>query len=175
MKLWYQDAVQDVCTFGPEKYDVRYVAGVLAKLNRFAGHTKRPYSVAQHALLCSYLAQPGFEFEALHHDDEEAFGGDIISPMKSDENRAYFQAVRAKCVAPALGLKWKEPKEVKRVDLLALQVEQVRVQGRPYEDALAEGWFVASGFWVRVLTMPMGWRLARALYLARHWWLTRGR
>lgn len=171
--IWCNGKLRDLTRLNQDDFDLEYVAGVLAKLNRFAGHTQRPYSVAQHAVLTSYLAQPGFEYEALHHDDEEAFGGDIISPLKSANNRTLFGLIRARCVAPALGLKWFEPRQVKAADTLALQVEQVLVQGRPYDDGLAEGWFVAENWYVKLLTAPWPWRVAKWVYLWRHWVLAR--
>ncbi len=64
------------------------VADTLAKINRYCGRTPYPYSVAQHAVLVAELTrlldgyETGVEYNALHHDDTEAFMGDIIYPVK---------------------------------------------------------------------------------------------
>ena len=48
------------------------IAHVLSQVNRFAGHTLFPYSVAQHSLNASRIVAPEFAFEALMHDTAEA-------------------------------------------------------------------------------------------------------
>lgn len=60
------------------------IASGLSKECRFAGQTKEDVfvSVAQHAVIVSYLVPPEVAFEALHHDSSEAYTGDIPTPMK---------------------------------------------------------------------------------------------
>lgn len=60
------------------------IASGLSKECRFAGQTKDDVfvSVAQHAVIVSYLVPPEVAFEALHHDSSEAYTGDIPTPMK---------------------------------------------------------------------------------------------
>lgn len=60
------------------------IASGLAKECRFAGQTKEDVfvSVAQHAIIVSYLVPPEVAYEALHHDSSEAYTGDIPTPMK---------------------------------------------------------------------------------------------
>lgn len=58
------------------------IAVSLSKQMRWAGATKVPYSVAEHAVMCSYLVPKEHAFDALHHDDEE-FMGDDITPKKT--------------------------------------------------------------------------------------------
>ncbi|MEM7301875.1 MAG: hypothetical protein AAF468_12385 [Pseudomonadota bacterium] len=60
----------------------------LANLNRFNGHTRFPWSVLQHSLLCMRLAEqifPGDNAARLHalmHDFHEAYVGDITTPQQ---------------------------------------------------------------------------------------------
>ena len=58
------------------------IAHSLALMNRFAGHTKFPYSVAQHCYWASIIVDPGHELAALLHDASEAYANDLIRPLK---------------------------------------------------------------------------------------------
>lgn len=69
------------------------IAHQLAMLNRFHGATSRPYSVAEHSLLVSYIAayndEPAdVQLAALLHDAHEAFTNDLASPAKHGVNTA---------------------------------------------------------------------------------------
>jgi hypothetical protein len=64
------------------------VARGLSRTCRFAGHTRVFYSVAEHArLVAAHLEARGASLEAqlcgLHHDDHEAFLGDVTRPLKA--------------------------------------------------------------------------------------------
>ena len=58
----------------------------LATMNRYAGHTKRPYSVAEHLCRCCDRATENFneevQLEVLLHDFPEYVYQDIMSPTK---------------------------------------------------------------------------------------------
>ena len=58
------------------------IAEHLAKINRFAGATTVPYSVAQHCVLGSRAAPPELKGYFLLHDAHEYITGDPISPLK---------------------------------------------------------------------------------------------
>lgn len=63
------------------------IAHHLAQCNRFAGAARRPYSVAEHSLLCLHIAKArGGSLElqraAFAHDWHEAYTQDVISPIK---------------------------------------------------------------------------------------------
>ncbi len=69
----------------PEDVDIRDIAHALAAVNRFNGHTREPYSVAQHSVLVSYQFDnddPSVALLALLHDASEAYLGDIPRPLK---------------------------------------------------------------------------------------------
>lgn len=68
---------------------VEVIAHSLSLLNRFAGHTHRPYSVAEHSCLCLEIARrywpeesDEFYLTILCHDAAEAITGDVSSPVK---------------------------------------------------------------------------------------------
>ena len=66
----------------PDTILLEDIAHALSLMNRYAGHTPFPYSVAQHCVLASRMAPPGLELEALMHDAQEAYVVDLPSPLK---------------------------------------------------------------------------------------------
>jgi len=59
------------------------IAHALSNQCRYAGHVRTWYSVAEHAVRVSQAVPEEFAFEALHHDDSEAYLIDIPSPLKT--------------------------------------------------------------------------------------------
>lgn len=71
------------------------LAASLSKINRFGGHTRRPYSVAEHSVLVaqnidvdalseqSYRRIKEMKLLALLHDAHEAIVGDVVQPYKA--------------------------------------------------------------------------------------------
>lgn len=71
----------------PPTYTIDTIAHQLAQINRFAGATRRPYSVAEHSLLCADLAdeagmRPIVQLCCLMHDAHETVVGDVSTPIK---------------------------------------------------------------------------------------------
>lgn len=58
------------------------IAHALSQINRFTGHTSKPYSVAEHSCRVSDLLPDGFRLAGLLHDAAEAYLGDMASPLK---------------------------------------------------------------------------------------------
>lgn len=58
------------------------IAHALAYTNRFGGHARDAYTVAQHCVRAYHLADHGDKFWALMHDAPEAYMGDLVSPLK---------------------------------------------------------------------------------------------
>ncbi len=66
------------------------IAHSLSMVNRFAGHTCEPRSVATHSIdVCSLLARRGYstatQLLGLLHDASEAFLNDIATPVKQSD------------------------------------------------------------------------------------------
>lgn len=108
------------------RFEIDDIARPLAYQCRFAGNTTAFYSVAQHCVLASRLVAPGFEYDALMHDCEEAFTGDWPTPWKVRIGR---QAIRD-AVAPLkaalarrFGFAHPESRAVKIADQRALATE----------------------------------------------------
>lgn len=80
--------VVDLDLVDPESISILDIAHSLSIINRFAGHTSRPYSVAEHSLLVHDIIARDFELDpfarmaALLHDAHEAYTTDLIQPMK---------------------------------------------------------------------------------------------
>lgn len=89
-----------ICTFTGREVDplnlkqsdiyIEDIAHALSLCNRFAGHTKRPISVAQHSVYCSRICNnTPYALQALLHDAAEAYLGDVTkwvkhSPLMTD-------------------------------------------------------------------------------------------
>lgn len=66
----------------PDMIDIMDIARGLSREARFAGQTKKMYTVAQHSVGCSHLVSRDYRLEALLHDAAEAYCKDIPSPLK---------------------------------------------------------------------------------------------
>lgn len=153
------------------------IAHALSNICRFGGHTDRFYSVAQHALLVSGIceqlvpADPWLWYYGLHHDDAEAYTGDVITQIKYavPAIRAYHKPIE-KAVARAMQLPEHLPPVIKEADLIALATEN--------RDFLTgKGLYMAPGF---TLPEPLEAHLianepymAEEDYLSRHYQLWR--
>lgn len=113
---------------------IEEIAHALAQINRFTGHTKRPYSVAEHSLLvCSIAANEGAspmaQLAALLHDAHEAFTGDVSSPVKWAIGDAWevleqSQAIGVHCALGVRSAMVAHHTSIKRWDLIALATER---------------------------------------------------
>ena len=105
--------------------DITDIAHALSLQCRFNGHTRKFYSVAQHSVLVSQQVTQIAALHGLLHDAAEAYIGDIISPVKNDENKALESRVlnaiydRFLIYVPDYIFS-----EVKRADLRMLRTEQ---------------------------------------------------
>lgn len=126
------------------------IAHALANICRYGGHCATFYSVAEHAVFVSKrLERKGYSRETqlygLHHDDAEAFLGDIPRPIKPLLGRIYKAMTYA----------------MDRAICDALEV--------PYDD------FVLDGFHTNEVKNADNWALfVEARYLlpsqGKHWW-----
>ncbi|HEY1310075.1 MAG TPA: hypothetical protein VGF02_03930 [Pseudolabrys sp.] len=68
----------------PEMVDFAEIAETLARINRYAGASEKPISVAQHSLIAFDAAAPEDRAAVLLHDAHEALIGDIITPTAQE-------------------------------------------------------------------------------------------
>ncbi|WP_316160937.1 hypothetical protein [Bradyrhizobium sp. SZCCHNRI20481] len=108
-------------------FTVEDIAHGLAHICRYSGQCSRFYSVAEHSLLVSDVAE-GFEFEALLHDAAEAFIGDITRPLKQmlpDFKR--IEAAVQNAILKRFGVTSPLPPQIKEADLRVLAAEQRQI------------------------------------------------
>lgn len=152
----------------PERSEINaeIIAHALSNLCRFTGHCREFYSVAQHAVIVSQLVPPEFAYQALHHDDAEAFTGDMASPLKKllPSYKEIERRVEAE-VFRRMGLPEKLAPEVKHADLVALRTEQ-----RDLMHAKGGLWTSLEGVEpaVHFTIVPLPPMFARVLFLERH-------
>lgn len=132
---WFDFASPHTSNFTTED-----VAHGLAHICRYSGQCSRFYSVAEHSMLVSDVAE-GFEFEALLHDAAEAFIGDITRPLK--QMLPDFQRIEAAvqdAVLKRFGVASPLAPQVKEADLRVLAAEQQQIMP-PGTD----GWLAGLG------------------------------
>lgn len=110
----------------PDLIDIKDIAHSLARMPRFAGHTKKFYSVAEHCLRCLQVAPDSdYKLELLLHDATEAYIMDIPSPVKN--RLPEYQKVEqnlARHIDIAFGLYSVEyHRQIKEIDQFVLQEE----------------------------------------------------
>ncbi len=161
--------------------EIEDIAHALSTINRYTGHARWPYSVAQHSLMVAEIVaatSPGLGLAALLHDAEEAYIGDWSSPLKAlvveRSNLQGYSSIPA-LVDRAVGcaihgrfgvrLTPEDRRLIKHADLVALATEKRDLFGPPPQ----EGWGDATGF---VLPEPLparcqevGWLDAKARFL----------
>jgi uncharacterized protein len=120
-------AIVDLLDPASSQFTLDDIAHGLANLCRYSGQCSEFYSVAEHSILVSEVAEQ-HALEALLHDAAEAFLGDITRPLKQllpdfkiIENR--IQSV----IMLRFGLSAQIPLEVKKADLQVLAAEQAQI------------------------------------------------
>jgi hypothetical protein len=100
------------------------IAHALSQQCRFAGHTRYPYSVAQHSVLVSLETRPEHALAGLLHDATEAYLVDVPTPVKAfmPEYRAWEARLHA-VIARRFGVPEELPLDVKRADAVLLATE----------------------------------------------------
>ena len=123
----------DLAAFAAADVEILDVAVALSKICRFTGHTSRFYSVAEHAVRCSYLVPAVHKFEALLHDAHEAYIGDISTPMKHAVPALWaFEAEVEQAVRQAFDLPASMSEIVRRADRQMLILEAGELLGRDF-------------------------------------------
>lgn len=148
------------------------ITRALAMQTRYYGHLDRFYSIAEHSVLVSQIAEEFGDEEAiipgLFHDAHEAYMGDIASPQKDMIGgvRAFERAMEAP-VREALGLA-NVPKaawvRVREYDILILHRELVRLR-----NVIPDWWNYEMEGRVPPGVQPVGleWRQAETFFIRR--------
>ena len=163
----------------PASIDLDDVATALSRIVRFNGHTKYPYSVAQHCFLgAAHLHREGGIGAArrallfLLHDAHETYIGDIATPAAQAfcDARLFAVKYRLDCAIwrAATGRAWTSRRplvhEVAEIDLAMLRAERDQLCAPPPE---SWGAAVEAAAPAPVTIHEMDARKARALWLAQ--------
>lgn len=170
--------VRDLLALTSEDFQMADIGARLARINRYAGATKWPYSVATHSVLVSYLAEPWFARAGLLHDIPEAFGiGDLIAPIKRLEGFESYRKLEDQLIAqlvpafPALALN--KCDAVRWADERAYQLECLYLCGKWPEDPHTR-WTPSTPTWREhelatfFLSAEFSWRDSRDTFMARY-------
>jgi 5'-deoxynucleotidase YfbR-like HD superfamily hydrolase len=104
----------------PDDISIMDIAHALSNQCRFAGHTLRNYSVAEHSIYVSKLCDPQDALDGLLHDAPEAYLVDLPRPIKNSPGfEAYHVAERDVhyAVSKAFGTKEVIPVSVHFADI----------------------------------------------------------
>lgn len=148
----------------PREEDIRIedIAHSLALINRFTGHTKFPYSVAQHCYGASVITPPEHALAALLHDASEAYVNDIARPVK--KYLPDYQAIEDRIqevICAKFNVDVFAP-EVKIADNVMLVTEAgVLLNGEAWWEA--DNWPAPA----EISIEPWDWQYAEDLYIRR--------
>lgn len=144
-------------------FTIEDIAHGLSNLCRFTGHTVAFYSVAEHSVWCSRMAQGRCALAALLHDAPEAFIGDLNKPLKTLlPDYARIEARVEAAVFARFGLPRELPGEVKVIDRQMLRAEQEQAMGN------RDDWYWADGRAAPVTLEFWNPARARAEFLKRY-------
>lgn len=114
----------------PSTIHIEDIAFALSRINRYTGHTKVPYNVAEHCIRVSSLIGrqgygPKLQLAGLLHDASEAYLGDVATPLKRllTEYKALednFERV----IEEKFNVQFRGCGVVKTADLALLQIER---------------------------------------------------
>lgn len=121
----------DIIDPQPEMFDIEHVAHALSMINRYSGHTIRPYSVCEHSVHVAKVVQllggtPLEQLEGLMHDRAEAYIGDITSPLKRwlGDSVVRVEERIEEVSAPVFGVGYPTSEIVRRADRIMLWNER---------------------------------------------------
>ncbi len=157
--------------FLPKHVRLEDIRSSLAKMCRYNGHVDRFYSVAEHSVLVSRIAELLGDTEAivpaLLHDAHEAYMGDIASPQKSMIVGAEeFETLMESVVRAAFDLPDRDSDVWRRVDsydkmILPRELKNLRIILPDWYDPHMESKVPAE-------VQPIGFEWPEAQALFRH-------
>lgn len=133
----------------PETINLDDIAYALSQICRYNGHTKRFYSVAEHAVMVSKrLERKGFsphtQLSGLHHDDAEAYLGDVVRPLKVLLGDLYTEMEDHMDEVIAKALELPKVSEISRHVIKEADDWAIFVEARHFLPSKGEGWTLKS-------------------------------
>mgnify|MGYP001559297552 CR=1 FL=1 len=124
-----------------EDINIVDIAHALSNICRFNGHSSYFYSVAQHSVLVSLIAEKDnysreIQLQCLLHDAAECYFADISSPVKkSIKNKIHpIETKLESIIAKKYGVLYPFSDKVKEMDLKALATEARFLEFKHIED-----------------------------------------
>ena len=119
-KRFYYDSIKE------NRICIEDIAHALSHICRFTGHCKQFYSVAQHSVYVSLNVPPEDAAWGLHHDDSEAYAGDVNKPLKNRLGAPYgdIEAKIHRLVAKTFNLRGDRPMSIHLADMRMLLTEK---------------------------------------------------
>lgn len=158
------------------------IARGLAKINRFAGQTPVPYSVAQHSVLVGRLltrryGNPCAGLVGLLHDAHEAFMSDIPKPAKNwmDEGAGAVSSLEKELddmICASLGVGYL-PDYADTTDVKGADEEARRIEGEFLFNGTPHELLTDSLLWCDAERLLVDW-LNKLIPKANSWHSTRG-
>lgn len=139
----YQGIAFDYTNPTKEMINETDIIYALSRINRFVGHSKRAYSVAEHSILCLNMANHlGYtdreKFLVLIHDFTEAYVGDCPAPLKRMlPEFSFIEEKVENAIYEYLGIEpptAEEYEKIKVIDLTALVVEMRDLTDHDYTE-----------------------------------------
>lgn len=167
--------------FDSSQIDILLIARSLSRQCRYLGHLRsgiEHYSVAQHCVLVSCIVPEKLALCGLLHDAEEAWTGDIISPMKKsldiiapDWRKIVLEPIE-RAIAQKFKIKHPHPAVIKHADLLIRGTEIRSVVDPDYMSRFPND--VAAPFYDDMDIVPMSSSQAYEAFMDRYRAITNG-
>lgn len=111
--------------------NINDAAHALSLQCRFNGHVRKFYSVASHLIIGSKLINEKFKKEFLLHDLQEAWIGDVITPVKK-QTKEFIKIENniEKVISKKFNTPYPNSKEVKEMDIIMFRMESVYLMGQ---------------------------------------------
>lgn len=136
----------------PEMICLDDIVQGLSHCCRFAGQIFEFYSVAQHAVLVSSLVHPAYARAALHHDDSEAYMGDLSRHLKHHPALDGYRKIESELMSVInyhfnITISEGCREEIKIADNLAAIFEHWKLRDfRSWQPREAISWAIDNGF-----------------------------
>ena len=177
--FWTAHGTIDLANLTPQDLTAEILGDTLAKINRFGGRTREPWSVAAHSVLVERLCPPEIGPWALLHDAHEAFVGDITTPAVDliatvgrlpgfDDALAFVKGQIDRAIARAWGLAVRSlHPDLIRADRIALCAEAMVLIGGKVEHLEPGDVEDIDRAATLLFEMRGDWGAARELWLSR--------
>ena len=132
----YSGILFDVINPTVDMVNVVDIAHALSQVNRFTGHTRKAYNVAEHSCHVASLLPDEYKLEGLLHDASEAYIADMATPVKHSNSMEKYRDIEYRiqticyCAFKIIPTT-KSHSEVKDADRTMLKVEALSLMKQP--------------------------------------------